>query len=226
MGSAGLDCGLREIMNSSNKKNWAIITAVGVPIIALTGYCGYQIFSDKEPIYTQDSFKVSASERPLSESDRVWGAAPNSACAALNNANIITSPYGLIDPANNVYGCSTAEIEIPNQKAKKTMQYLVTGFADKATSIRLVMKIEGKQATKEAIAARKSWAVYSALLAQTVFSQQLSEQEMQQLANLKEGEEYSRNYNLQLISNGEYVQKDNVGIYTYEIRGLPVLNGG
>lgn len=226
MGSAGLDCGLREIMNSSNKKHWAIITAVGVPIIALTGYCGYQIFSDKKPVYTQDSFKVSAAERPLSESDRVWGAAPNSACSALNNANIITSPYGLIDPPKNVYGCSTAEIEIPNQKAKKTMQYLVTGFADKATNIRLVMKIEGNQTTNEAVAARKSWAVYSALLAQTVFSQQLSEPEMQQLANLKEGEEYSRNYNLQLISNGEYVQKDNVGIYTYEIRGLPVLNGG
>ena len=75
-------------MNSSSKKNWAIITVVGVPIIALTGYCGYQIFSDKEPVYTQDSFKVSA-ERPLSESDRVWGAAPNSACGALSNANII-----------------------------------------------------------------------------------------------------------------------------------------
>ena len=226
MGSASLDCRLRKIMNSSSKKNWAIITVVGVPIIALTGYCGYQIFSDKEPVYTQDSFKVSAAERPLSESDRVWGAAPNSACGALSNANIITSPYGLIDPLRNMYGCSTAEIEVPNQKAKKTMQYLVTGFADKATNIKLVMKIEGKQTTNEAIAARKSWAVYSALLAQTVFSQQLSEPEMQELANLKEGEEYSRNYNLQLISNGEYVQKDNVGIYTYEIRGLPVLNGG
>lgn len=213
-------------MNLSDKKKWAVITAVGLPIFALTGYCGYQIFSDKKPLYTPDTFKVSSAERPMSESDRVWGASPNSACAALNNANIITAPYGLIDPVKKVYGCSTAEIEVPNQKAKKTMQYLVTGFADKATNIKLVMKIEGEQATNEAIAARKSWAVYSALLAQTVFSQQLSEPEMQQLANLKVGEKYSRNYNLQLISNGEFTQKDNVGIYTFEIRGLPVLNGG
>lgn len=226
MGSASVDCKLRENMNLSNNKKWAIITAIGVPVIAITGYCGYQIFSEKKPNYTPESFKTTVENRPWSESDRVWGAPPNSACGALNNANLITSPYGLIDPKTKVYGCSTAEIEIPNQKAKKTMQYLVTGFADKATNIKLVMKIEGDQVTKEAIAARKSWAVYSAVLAQTVFSQQLSEPEMQELANLTKDSEYSRNYNLQLISNGKYVHKNNVGIYIYEIRGLPVLNGG
>ena len=210
---------------NSNSKKWMAVVAVSIPVLAITGYCGYEIFRDKQPTITPDSFKVSASERVLSESDRVWGAAPNSACAALNNANLITTPYSLIDPEKKLYGCSTSEIEIPNQKAKKTMQYKVTGFSDKATNIKLIMKIEGDQMTNEAIAARKSWAVYSALLAQTVFSQQFSEQELQELASLKVNQRYSRNYNLQLVSSGEFQEINNTGIYTYEIRGLPVLNG-
>src|SRR5690606_13082668 len=104
----------------------------------------------------------------------------------------------------NLYGCSTSEIDIPNQKEKKTLQYQVTGFNDKATNIKLVMKITGDQNTAEALVAKKSWAVYSAVLAQTVFSQQLSEEEMQQLANINAGKEYSRNHNLQLVSNAKY----------------------
>ena len=88
------------------------------------------------------------------------------------------------------------------------------------------MKITGDQNTAEALVAKKSWAVYSAVLAQTVFSQQLSEEEMQRLANINAGKEYSRNHNLQLVSNAKYSEVNNVGVYTYEIRGLPVLNGG
>lgn len=223
MDSASLDCRVKNTMSVS-KKNWGIAGFITVPVLALTVYCGYEIFREKQPLITPESFK-SASVQSLGESDRVWGAAPNSACGALNNANLITSPYSLIDPTANLYGCSTSEIEIPNQKAKKTMQYLVTGFSNKATNIKLVLKIEGNQSSAEAIAARKSWAVYSALLAQTVFSQLLTEQEMQQLANIEKGKKYSRNYNLQLVSSGEYTQENKIGVYTYEIRGLPVLNG-
>ena len=49
---------------------------------------------------------------------------------------------------------------------------------------------------------------------------------MQRLANINAGKEYSRNHNLQLVSNAKYSEVNNVGVYTYEIRGLPVLNGG
>lgn len=154
------------------------------------------------------------------------GAAPASACAALENVNVITSPYALIDSDKKLYGCNTSEIEIPNQKDKKTLQYIVTGFSDKATNIKIVMRIAGSQATDEAIVAKKSWAIYSAVLTQTVFSQQLTEQEMQQLSTLKKGESFKRNFNLQLISDASFKEENKVGIYTYEIRGLPVLNGG
>lgn len=209
-----------------NKSKLALATAIAVPVIAISVYCGNEILNPDKPVITPDTYKLSPAERPLSESDRVWGAAPQSACDALANAHIYTTGYALIDPETNLYGCSTSEIDIPNQKEKKTLQYQVTGFNDKATNIKLVMKITGDQNTAEALVAKKSWAVYSAVLAQTVFSQQLSEEEMQRLANIKAGKEYSRNHNLQLVSNAKYSEVNNVGVYTYEIRGLPVLNGG
>ena len=208
-----------------NKSKLAVVAAFSVPVIAISAYCGNKILNPEQPKITPDSYKLSDADRALSESDHVWGAAPQSACDALSVAHIYTTGYTLIDPKTNLYGCSTPEIDIPEQKTKKTIQYLVTGFNDKATNIKLVMRISGDQDTEEAKVAKKSWAVYSAVLAQTVFSQQLTEEEMQRMATIKKGQEYSRNHNLQLVSEAKYSSINNVGVYTYEIRGLPVLNG-
>ena len=212
-------------MSSTSKKQWAIVGVVGIPVVALTIYCGFQIANTGKPI-SDSKAHIAPVERPLTESDRVWGATPSSACAALQNANVVTTSYALIDADKNLYGCTTSEIEIPEKKIKKTLQYNVTGFSDKATNIKLVMRISGDQASNEAIVARKTWAIYSAILAQTVFSEQLNEQDMQELANLKEGGEFKRNYKLKLISDAHYEKVNKVGVYTYEIRGLPVLDGG
>jgi hypothetical protein len=212
-------------MSNTSKKKWAIVSLVGFPVVALTIYCGYQIANTGKPVSTSNAH-LKPVERPLTESDRVWGATPSSACAALQNANVVTTAYSLIDAEKNLYGCATSEIEIPDQKNKKTLQYTVTGFSDKATNIKLVMRIGGDQTTNDAIVAKKTWAIYSAVLAQTVFSEQLNENDMQELANLKEGVGFKRNYKLKLISDAHYEKINKVGVYTYEIRGLPVLDGG
>ena len=220
-------------MSNTSKKQWAIVGVVGIPVIALTIYCGYQIANTGKPVSGSNAH-LTPVERPLTESDRVWGATPSSACAALQNANVVTTSYSLIDADKNLYGCTTSEIEIPDQKNKKTLQYTVTGFSDKATNIKLVMRIGGDQTTNEAIVAKKTWAIYSAILAQTVFSEQLNEHDMQELANLKEGSslnstvyvEGPNNFKLKLISDAHYEKINKVGVYTYEIRGLPVLDGG
>lgn len=209
------------IMNEKFRKV-AIACGIAIPVIGFTTYCGVKIFHTGNSTNHQSQQFV---QKKLSESDRVWGAIPSSACAALANANVITTPYSLIDAKKKLYGCTTTEIEIPNQKNKKTLQYTVTGFNDKATSIKLVMRITGNQNTDEAVMAKKSWAIYSAVLAQTVFSQQLSEDEMQKMVQLSDGESIKKNYNLQLVSDAQYLKEKNIGIYTYEIRGLPVLTG-
>lgn len=208
-----------------NKTKIGLIALIAAPVVAITVYCGNKIINPAKPVITPDSYKLSASVRPLKQSDRVWGAAPQSACDALANAHIYTTGYSLIDPKTNLFGCSTSEIEIPDQKEKKTLQYLVTGFDDKATNIKLIMKIAGDQMTQEALVAKKSWAVYSAVLAETVFSQQLGEEDMQKMASIRGGQEYSRNHDLKLVSEAKFKNVNNVGVYTYEIRGLPVLNG-
>lgn len=215
---------IESLMKEKTKKI-VIVSTVGIPVIIFTVFCGYKIYLTGKPLKDTTSINTQNLKRPVSESDRVWGAIPSSACAALANANVVTTPYTLLDAEKNLYGCSTSEIEIPNQKSKKTLQYSVTGFNDKATNIKLVMQIVGSQVTEEAVVAKKSWAIYSAVLAQTVFSQQLSEDEMQKMVQLKNGENFKKNYNFQLISDAKFEQKKNVGVYTYEIRGLPVLNG-
>lgn len=212
-------------MSNLKRKQVAIISVIAVPVLAMTGYCGYLISNTGKSVAKAD-VDMPSIERPLSDSDRVWGASPVSACKALENANIITSDYVIAIPDKKLYGCKTSEIEIPDQKAKKTIQYVVTGFSDKATNIKLILKINGDQSTKESIVAKKTWAIYSAVLAETVFSQQLTEPEMQRLANFKDGDVFKKNHNLQLISDVHYEKIKNVGIYTYQIRGLPVLNGG
>lgn len=209
---------------SMTRSQLIVVIVLPILVIIFCGYCAYKIFQTGN---VEPKAGRSVTIKPYSKSDAVWGAPPASACSALGNVDVVTTPYTLIDRGNDLYGCSTPEIDIPNQKNKKTLQYVVTGFSDKATNLKLIMRIEGDQSSSDAIVAKKSWAIYAAVLSQTVFAQQMSESDMQSLANLHEGSAFQKNYNLQLISDAKYLNdhKKGVGVYTYEIRGLPVLSG-
>lgn len=164
--------------------------------------------------------------RKASESDGVWGAVPSSACNALAEGRIYTTGYQPISTGSKEYICSSPKVEFVNTKPIKTMQFTGTGYNDKVTKIVLVMRITGKQDTEDALAAKKSWAIYSALMTKSAFSEILSEEEMQALVNIKPKDQLIKLHDLKLKSKATYHYDGEMGVYTYEILGLPVVNSG
>ncbi|NNH78833.1 hypothetical protein HLH17_14505 [Acinetobacter sp. ANC 5380] len=202
----------------SNLSKIIVTSIVGALVAAVTYYCVVKI------MHTNEGGTQITYERPLSESDKIWGATPNSACQALERAYLIPNQYSLIVGTKDSYSCSTAEVGIDGPESKKTMQYSVSGFGDKATNLKLVMKLDGDQNSPDAIAARKAWAIYSALLAESVFSQVMSEDEMQKMAHLSHDQSFAKVYNKQFLAKANAIKGESVSIYTYEIQGLPVIS--
>lgn len=205
-------------LDRSNIIKIVVISIVVALITAIVIYCLVQIF------HKDDAAKLPfAYEQQLNESDKIWGAVPNSACKALERAYLVTMPYSS-GGKDGTYSCSTPEIGIEGPEDKKTLQYTASGFGDKATNLKLVMKINGNQDSADAIAARKVWTIYSALLAESVFSQVMSEDEMQKLAHLDNGKTFSNVYNTQFLAKASVKKDGLVSVYTYQIQGLPVVS--
>lgn len=203
----------------SNIYKIVVISIAASFVMAIMYYCIKEIINTDAK-----SAQLPFYEHQVTESDKVWGAIPSSACNALSQAYLVASDYTAVDGANDFYKCETSEVDIEGQKERKTLQYSASGFADKATSLQLVMKIVGDQNSDTAMAARKSWAIYSALLSETVFSQVMSEDDMQRLSNLDKKTIFSQVYNQQFVSKANVVSDGFETKYIFNIQGLPVVD--
>lgn len=189
-------------------------------VLAICAYCFYSIYDAKQvKVERQANY-----QKQVRISDGTWGVEPQVACNVYKEIGLVGMDYKplLTDPSK--YECNSLTVDIPSQKGEKTLQYRASGFPQKATHFTLILTIKDDLNSQESIAARKSWAVYAAVLYTQLFGQTLgefSEVQMQQLADLGPNApvNYYKDGKLLITANVEV--NEGVGIYTFNIDGLP-----
>lgn len=215
-------------MNSENvgKPNKKVqITAViivGALLLAVCGYCFYTIYTIKQTNVEQLAFQ----EKVIRESDGTWGVAPNEACTVYQDIGLMGLDYKMHDPQLKKFGCHSPIVDMPSKNGKKTLQYLVSGYPEKATHFSLVLSINDDINSVESLAARKSWAIYAAVLYTKLFGQtvgEFTESQMQELVDLTEKSNVSYYKDGKLLITADVKVKEGIGTYTFNIDGLPNL---
>lgn len=198
-----------------------VILAVAI-VVAISGYCFYSIYESKKIKTEHTAFK----KKEIRESDGTWGVVPYQACTVYEDIGLMGLDYKLHDPETNKYACNTSTIDMPSKSGKKTLQYKVSGFAQKATHFSLELNIHDDLNSAESLAARKSWAVYAAVLYTKLFGQavgEFSEAQMQELVGLSANQPISYYKDGKLLITASVKIKDGVGTYIFNIDGMPNL---
>lgn len=198
-----------------------VFIVVGL-ILAICAYCFYSIYEAKQVKVERQAYH----QKQIRESDGTWGVEPQVACTVYEEIGLMGLDYKplLNDPSK--YGCNSLTVDIPSKKGKKTLQYRVSGFPQKATHFTLILTIQDDLNSEESIAARKSWAVYAAVLYTQLFGQtvgEFSEIQMQQLADLSPNSPVTYYKDGKLLITADVKVNEGVGIYTFNIDGLPNL---
>jgi hypothetical protein len=199
-----------------------IVIIVSSILLAVCVYCFYSIYAIKKTKVEQQAYQ----KKEIRESDGTWGVVPNEACTVYQDIGLMGLGYKVQDTKKNLFACNSPIVDIPSKTGKKTLQYQVSGYPEKATHFSLVLTIKDNLDSAESIAARKSWAIYAAVLYTKLFGQtvgEFSESQMQELVALTEKSNVSYYKDGKLLITADVKVKDGKGTYTFNIDGLPNL---
>lgn len=212
-----------ETINKPSKPvQIAIVSIVVLVVVAVAGYCFYTIYQTKQINVKQEAYH----QKMVRESNGTWGVIPKTACTVFEEIGLMGLDYKLYDLDKKLYACNSPIVELPSKTGKKTLQYKVSGYPDKATHFTLVLTVNDKLNSEESIAARKSWAVSAAVLYTNLFGQavgEFSESQMQELVDLTENSNVSYYKGGKLLITANLDIQEGVGTYTFNINGLPNL---
>lgn len=206
-------------------ERWKIAVAIifGLLTLWVIGYCVYSIYQSKQTNVKHEVFQ----QKLKRESDGTWGVVPLDACNVYEDAGLLALGYKLVDVEKNTYGCSSIKAQIPSEKGVISLQYSAKGYAEKATKFKLVMTMAGDLTPEEVLAARKSWAVYSAVLFTNLFGSmvgEFTESEMQELVDITEKSNINYYKDDKLLVSANVRKEGEDQIFTFNIDGLPNLN--
>ena len=212
-----------ETINKPSKPvQIAIVSIMVLVVVAVSAYCFYTIYQTKQINVKQQAYH----QKMVRESDGTWGVLPKTACTVFEEIGLMGLDYKLYDQAKNLYACNSPVVELPSKTGKKTLQYRVSGYPEKATHFTLVLTVHDNLNSEESIAARKSWAVSAAVLYTNLFGKavgEFSESQMQELVDLTEKSNVSYYKDGKLLITANLDVKDGTGTYTFNIDGLPNL---
>jgi hypothetical protein len=197
-----------------------LLGCVSLGTIVVIGYSGYEVYKAKTTKFDVPLFE----QQMAKESHGTWGVMPKEACTVFEAVGLMDLGYKLNEKSSGKYTCSSPIVEIPSKTGKKTIQYKASGYPDKATNFQLILTINGNQEDIEAIAARKSWAIYASVLYTNLFGQvvgEFSESQMQSLADLKSGSKLHYYVEDKLLISANVTMKNGEGVYTFDISGMP-----
>lgn len=196
------------------KRFGLVIALVGIAVII--GYCLIMLIQHKAET------PLATLEMPEPPATWIWGSYPDQACNAFADQNLFTSPYTPIKGKAGRYNCVSAELVIPDSDGKKTLIYEAEGVAQKVTDYTMTLKMKQGDNSKEAIASKKVWTIYVAVLVNKLFEIQLGETDLQSLANLKEGKSFTAIYDEKLKMVASATPKDGNIYYKFKAVGLPM----
>ena len=220
---------MNEVMSEKQKTKpcqKGLIAIVITSVVGVSAYCFHEAYSVQTAKVERHAVKNNIVKR---ESDGTWGVLPADACGALQNIGLVGINYAKNDANSNIYSCQSQAIQIPSTKGEKTVQYAASGFPEKATHFNLKLRIDGNPNDAENIAARKSWAVYSAVILNQLFPELnfiMSDVKMEELASLTAGKkvDYYIDSKLRVTADVVVDKKNGIGIYSFNIDGLPNLS--
>lgn len=186
-------------------------------ILGICGFCFYKIYTIKTSDPVQQHYL--AVDKP---SNHLWGLAPHDACSIFNKEGLAAVAYRQVDPNKSEYACHSVKATWPDQQKNKVFSFMGSGFADKVTHLEFKMTIKGDRGSKDAVIAKKAFAVYSAEMLNQLFAIKLSEQDLQQLTML-DNNPYRQVYKNKLLIAGQYSLKDGLHAYVFSIDGMQVL---
>lgn len=219
---------MNEVVTENQKiKTWqkGLIAILVTSVVGVSAFCFHEAYSvQTAKVESQKVKKVMKRE-----SDGTWGVVPADACGALQNLGLVGINYAKKDENSNIYACQSQAVQIPSTKGEKTVQYMASGFPEKATHFNLKLRIDGNPNDVENIAARKSWAVYSAVILNQLFPELnfiMSDVQMEQLAGITAGKkvDYYIESKLRVTADVVVDKKNGIDIYSFNIDGLPNLS--